>query len=78
MGYTELVGRGISATDLRKHLTGGDTVAVTARIPANLRDSAKEEIVLRGTTISALLRECLIDETVRQDRQLIAYAHLRG
>ena len=64
MSYNELVESGASATDLRKHLVGGDTVAVTIRIPANLRDSAKEEATLRGTTFSALLRECLIDELV--------------
>ena len=65
MSYTELVKSGADATDLRKHLVGGDTVAVTIRIPANLRDSAKEEAALRGTTFSALLRECLIDELTK-------------
>ena len=47
---------------MREFLVGGDTVAVTVRIPQNLRDSAKEEATLRGTTFSALLRECLIEE----------------
>ena len=65
MSYNELVESGASATDLRKHLVDGDTVAVTIRIPANLRDSAKEEAALRGTTFSALLRECLIDELTK-------------
>ena len=62
MSYTELCKSGAPATEMREFLVGGDTVAITIRIPQNLRDSAKEEAALRGTTFSALLRECLIGE----------------
>ena len=62
MSYTELCKSGAPATEMREFLVGGDTVAITIRIPQNLRDSAKEEATLRGTTFSALLRECLIEE----------------
>lgn len=65
MGYTDLVKNGAGATDLRKHLVAGETVAVTIRIPENLRDSAKEEASLRGTTFSVPLRECLIDNLTK-------------
>ena len=65
MSYTDLVKNGADATDLHKHLVGGETVAVTIRTPEILRDSAKEETSLRGTTFSALLREYLIDNLTK-------------
>ena len=56
--YINLVKSNVDATDMRAYLAGGDAVAVTIQIPANLRDSAKKEAELRGTTFSSLLREC--------------------
>lgn len=66
MDYINLVKSNADATDMRAYLASGDAVAVTIRIPANLRDSAKKEAELRGTTFSSLLRECLIDELTRR------------
>lgn len=71
MNYLELVKNGADVTDLRKHLVGGETVAVTIRIPENLRDSAKEEAAMRGTSFSALLRECLIDDLVKKQNAVV-------
>ena len=65
MSYNDLLESGATETELRKHLVSGGTVAITIRIPSNLRDSVKEEAALRGTTFSALLGECLIDELVK-------------
>lgn len=65
MSYAKLAEGNANETEKRMHLVGGDTVAVTIRIPANLRDAAKEEAALRGTSFSALLRESLIDELTR-------------
>lgn len=65
MTYAELIENGASITDARKYLVGGETVAVTIRIPENLRDSVKERAALRGTSFSAFLRECLIDDLVQ-------------
>lgn len=62
MGYTEMLRDGSSTTEMREYLVGGETTAVTIRIPRNLRDSAKKAAKLRGTSFSALIRECLIDE----------------
>lgn len=62
MGYTEMLRDGSSTTEMREYLVGGETIAVTIRIPRNLRDSAKKAAELRGTSFSALIRECLIDE----------------
>ena len=41
MGYTEMLRDGSSTTEMREYLVGGETTAVTIRIPRNLRDSAK-------------------------------------
>ncbi|WP_409348806.1 DUF6290 family protein [Rothia nasimurium] len=36
--------------------------AVTIRIPENLREASKECAALRGMSLSALIRNCLITE----------------
>ena len=48
MSYSELVKSNADETDIRSYLTGGKQVAVTFRIPENLRESAKEAAELRG------------------------------
>ena len=65
MGYTDMLRDGASPTEMREYLVGGETTAVTIRIPRNLRDSAKEAAELRGTSFSALVRECLIGELTK-------------
>ena len=67
MGYSELIDEGTTSTEMRKYLIEGETVAITIRIPKNLRDSAKEAAALRGTSFSALLRECLINELTEEN-----------
>ena len=47
---------------IRSNLTGGKQVAVTFRIPENLRESAKEAAELRGMSFSAFMRMCMMDE----------------
>ena len=68
MDYVNLVKSGADETDMRAYLAGGETVAITIRIPANLRDSVKKEAELRGTTFSSLLRECLVSELSKERR----------
>ncbi|MGO5413937.1 YlcI/YnfO family protein [Slackia isoflavoniconvertens] len=68
MDYTDMLKNGASPTELRQYLADGGMVAVTIRIPANLRDSAKQAAVLRGTSFSALIRECMIDELIKEGR----------
>ena len=53
MSYSELVKSNADETDIRSYLTGGKQVAVTFRIPENLRESAKEAAELRGMSFSA-------------------------
>ncbi len=62
MSYSELINNDASETELRSYLVDGDIVPVTMRIPANLRDSAKEAAALRGISFSAFIRSCMIDE----------------
>ena len=62
MDYAQLLKANADATDIQKYLVDGETVAVTIRIPKNLRDSAKDEASRRGTNFSALVRECMIEE----------------
>lgn len=69
MEYIDLVKSNADATDMRAFLADGENVAVTIRIPQNLRDSAKKEAELRGTTFSSLLRECLVNELIKENNQ---------
>lgn len=69
MGYAEMLKDGASPTEIREYLAEGEMTAVTIRIPKNLRDSAKKAATLRGTSFSALIRECMIDELVKKGEQ---------
>lgn len=62
MGYADMICNDANPTDIREYLVSGDQTAITIRIPETLRDAAKEAAVLRGTSFSALVRECLIKE----------------
>lgn len=68
MGYTDMLRDGASPTEMREYLVGGEATAVTIRIPRNLRDSAKKAAELRGTSFSALIRECLINELTEKEQ----------
>lgn len=65
MEYIDLVKQEVGAPNMRAFLADGNNVAVTIRFPKNLRNSAKKEAELRGTTFSSLLRECLVDELTK-------------
>ncbi|EQI07819.1 UNVERIFIED_ORG: hypothetical protein QOE_3800 [Clostridioides difficile F501] len=56
MEHIDLVKQEASPTGTRAFLANSDNVAVTIYIPKNLRDTAKKETELRGTTFSSLLR----------------------
>lgn len=66
MKYTELIESGAKQTEIQAYLVEGETVPVTIRIPKNLRDSAKEAATLRGTSYSAFVRMCMIQELSRK------------
>lgn len=56
MKHIDLMKQEASPTGTRAFLANSDNVAVTIYIPKNLRDTAKKETELRGTTFSSLLR----------------------
>ena len=62
MSYNDLVKSKADETDIRSYLAEGKQVAVTFRIPENLRDSAKEAAELRGMSLSAFMRMCMMSE----------------
>lgn len=66
MDYADMLRGGASPTEMREFLVDGEMTAVTIRIPRNLRDSAKKAAALRGTSLSALIRECMIEELSRK------------
>lgn len=68
MGYVELIRQGSNATEVKEYLAGGDIVAITIRIPQNLRDAAKESANLQGMSFSALVRKCLIIELAEEKK----------
>lgn len=61
MDFTSLVDAGATKAEQQTYLVGGDTAAVTMRIPSNLRDAVKEIASLRGMSFSAYVRMCMID-----------------
>lgn len=62
MSYSDLIRNEANPTDIREYLVSGEQTAITVRIPDTLRDAAKEAAALKGTSFSALVRECLIKE----------------
>ncbi|MEG2934438.1 MAG: YlcI/YnfO family protein [Gordonibacter sp.] len=62
MKYSDLLNEGSSEVDIQRHLAGGDPVAITIRIPRNLKEAAVEAAELKGMTFSAYIRTCLIDD----------------
>lgn len=68
MKYSDLVENGANDTYKQEFLVGGDTAAITIRIPKNLRDAGKEAAALRGMSFSAFVRMCMIDELVKKER----------
>lgn len=60
MKYSELVEGDATLTEKQKFLTGGNMIAITIRIPKNLKDAAAERASLRGISFSAYARTCMI------------------
>ena len=60
--YKDMVTGNLSAAEIQAHLAEGKSVAVTVRIPENLKDAATEYAAMSGMSFSALFRNCLINE----------------
>ena len=62
MKYRELVESKATESEIREFLADGGTVAITFRIPENLKASAQEESRMRGMSFSAFMRMCMMNE----------------
>ena len=62
MKYSKLIESEARDSEVQTFLVDGDVVPMTIRIPSNLRDSAKEAAALRGMSLSAFVRMCMIQE----------------
>lgn len=67
MNYVDLIKANASDADIMKYLSEGEQVAITIRIPRNLRDSGKEAAAMRGVSLSALIRQGLIQQLVEKE-----------
>ena len=62
MRYAELVEKNATEREIQEYLVGGEATTITLRIPGNLHESAKEAAALRGMSLSAFVRNCMIQE----------------
>ena len=65
MGYTDLLKAGADAAEIQEFLVGGETSAITIRLPQNLRDSAKEAAALQSMSFSTFVRRALLQELTK-------------
>ena len=62
MSYAELVERNATEREIQEYLVDGEATTITLRIPGNLHESAKEAAALCGMSLSAFVRNCMIQE----------------
>ena len=62
MRYAELVESNATEREIQEFLVDGEATTITLRIPGNLHESAKEVAALRGMSLSAFVRNCMIQE----------------
>ena len=62
MSYAELIEKSATEREIQEYLVGGDATTITLRIPGNLHETAKEAAALRGMSLSAFVRNCMILE----------------
>ena len=62
MRYAELVESNATEREIKEYLVDGGATTITLRIPGNLHESAKAAAALRGMSLSAFVRNCMIQE----------------
>lgn len=67
MDYLDLIREDASEADIRKYLSQGDQVAITIRIPENLKNASQEFASLKGMSFSAMMRAGLIQQLTKKD-----------
>ena len=67
MRYAELVEKTATEREIQEYLVDGEATTITLRIPGNLHESAKQVAALRGMSLSAFVRNCMIQELSKRD-----------
>lgn len=62
MKRSELVGSGTTESKVQEFLAPDDEIAITLRIPANLKGAAAETAQHKSLCFSAFIRMCAINE----------------
>lgn len=65
--YADLIDGNVTKSELKTYLVGGENVAVTVRIPKNMRDIAKQAAELSGVSFTSLVKMSLIEHLVEKD-----------
>lgn len=67
MHYADLIDGNITEGELKAYLVEGENVAVTVRIPKNMRDIAKQAAELSGVSFTSLVKMSLIEHLAEKD-----------
>lgn len=67
MKYAELVEKNATEREIQEYLTDGEATTITLRIPGNLHESAKQVAALRCMSLSAFVRNCMIQALSKRD-----------
>ena len=67
MRYADLIDGNVTKSELKTYLVGGKNVAVTVRIPKNMRDIAKQAAELSGVSFTSLVKMSLIEHLAEKD-----------
>ncbi|MGO5383435.1 hypothetical protein [Collinsella sp. LCP19S3_B7] len=68
MKYADLIDGEAKASELKSFLVDGENVAVTIRIPKNMRDAAKDAAALSGISFTSLVKMSLIEYLTKKEK----------
>lgn len=67
VNYADLIDGNVTKSELKAYLVEGENVAVTVRIPKNMRDVAKQAAELSGVSFTSLVKMSLIEHLAEKD-----------
>ncbi len=69
MRYSELIESKMTESEIREFLKDGEMIAITFRIPKNLKESAAEAASLKGISFSAFIRMSMMDQLAKHPNE---------